>query len=364
MSFRQNKIPTEHLGPFRHTLKTARRELYIQEAESSRALSFFVTNWTERQILKAAIKFRLGDLLRMPILLNQLTKIRRLTNGVPIGILIGTRGPFQKATILLKFSDNKFGAAKLAFGTRADAQIEREIDMLRFIQTVPDLASYVPSLVHVGMAADRRFLVQSAVFPGRRHSNARRTAESLLEALAKTAGDATFSKSQGWSYLRQSFKRCSASLPVSIHDRFESILCALNKECALMSLPAPVVHRDFARWNYVVANGRPLLFDWEYSLKSGNPIQDHLHWYLLPLAVRGRVPSNRELLEISATVLSSALKFWPQAPWTPKIIQLLFDAYLLDVLLFYAEADQGLRMDSAVVCTFLKLLMGKRLHET
>lgn len=364
MNSQRQRSAIEKLGVFRRAPWTGERQLYVLDGELPRVLSFFVPNRKRRWLLRAAAELRSGGSLQAQILVDQLREIGRLTKGIPIGVMLGTPGPYQKATALIRFSNDGFGAAKVAMGPLAETPIEREIEMLRYIQSLPALASNTPSLITCGAASGRRFLVQQVVLAKAPPVSDPGAAESLLNLLAQTAGDVTYSDSQGWAYLQTAFNRWSPNLPSGIRDQFESILDGLNKNRRLMSLSAPVVHRDFTRWNYAFTDGLPLLFDWEYSLKSGNPIQDLLHWYLLPLAVHRRVPSDRGLIQILSTAHSTASKFWPHAPWTPRIVRLLFRAYLMDVLLFYAEADNGIRTDSPVVLTFLKLLMEGKRDET
>ena len=200
------------------------------------------------------------------------------------------------------------------------------------------------------------FLVQTARVGPRPPRRWIQPAAAFLWVLADTGPKEYYLESAGWRVLAAGLKRLRPRLDTVSCGLFERGIEAAGARLAGMALPAVPVHRDFAPWNAVLTANQLFVFDWEYAIESGNPVQDFLHWHLLPAAVRGCLPAKstwNQLLEGMTGHLASL----PRSRNFPReVLHGLLIAYLLDVLLFYAEADDGLRLESPVINGFLALL--------
>ncbi len=333
------------------------RALYLPSSPARKSgLDLFVPEWANRSLIGLAARVRPATGRLPEDHLCRVTALAAEAGATVAGVLVGTPGPYQKISVALHLPDGRLVVAKLALGSRAEERIAIEAQWLRRLAETAALAKQVPRLLAEGQIRGRAFLVQTVRAGPRPPRRWIHPAAAFLWALAGSGPREGYLESAGWRGLETGLKR--------LRPHLDSVSCGLlgrgieaaGTRLVGMALPATPVHRDFAPWNAVLEANQLFVFDWEYAIESGNPVQDFLHWHLLSAVVRGRLPNPSTRKHVLAGMADYLAGLSPSRNFPRTVLRGLLIAYLLDVLLFYAEADGGLRLESPVINGFLTLL--------
>jgi hypothetical protein len=203
--------------------------------------------------------------------------LRQLFGPVPVAFAIsaGTPGPARKPTLALLGPDGRpLGVAKLADGPVAVRLLQHEAGVLRAVAALPGGASLAPRLLFEGEVAGRHLTVQTVLpgrpAPGRLTPGHRRLLDTLgsgqpkpVAAMAPVA----------------SLAERIAALP-DPWPELAAARAAIGPALTDLTLPATIVHGDFAPWNLRSRAGDVVAFDWEYAQLDGLPLADEVHHLL------------------------------------------------------------------------------------
>jgi hypothetical protein len=260
-------------------------------------------------------------------------------DGCPATVLLGTPGPNNKQTVLLAGGGGvPLIIAKVASTPQAVRLLENELGWLEGLNSEAALQGCVPSPIGAARFEEVFVLFQSVGEGrfGRKRLSAEHT--GFLEALQGCGPQSSGWRGSGMrSAMERSLTACGNQLSSGWRRRAEATLGALDAALGGLSLPMRAAHRDFAPWNIRHRDGGLFVYDWEYAAKGYTPLYDLYHFLLLPLALR-REMKQADIRAVLRTVGRATLAWEPAAVARPAA-QLL--AYLLDLCLFYIEANEG-----------------------
>jgi hypothetical protein len=255
-----------------------------------------------------------------------------------LAFLIGTSGPFQKASMLAMSSlGEPISLTKLALGMLANNMVANEAAWLKTLNACPAVRDSVPHLLREGSTLNgRRFLTQSVVqgWPSA-NSFGPAHAEFLRRLGSIDCRIERFSDAR----LRNSLQSSLIQLaPLLGHERRSALQAALSECIDRLSDwrgPSVISHGDFAYWNIRTLNDRILVFDWEYAATGSSPLFDLFHFYLIAPASSGRPLNARDMNHALAPARAFALLAYPEFEWSAPIVAAHGLAYLLHTLTFY-----------------------------
>jgi hypothetical protein len=282
-----------------------------------------------------------------------------ITETPQLAFLIGTPGPFQKASILvMSLQGEPLALVKLALRARANLMIGSETAWLRTLNGCPALVNQTPKLLRAGAARSGcRYLAQSILHgrPGTRGFTALHS-DFLQRLGAIDCYVDTFANAPIQRTLRDNLAKLTASLP----DRLQSLLQSAYSDCTarLKDWRGPFVisHGDFAAWNIRTRSDAICVFDWEYAAAGMPPLFDLLHFHLIGPASSGRELGLRDMQHALAPARAFALLAYPEFEWTQGVVAALGVAYLLHTLLFYGLSRGELLESHSVVRSYCRLL--------
>lgn len=328
------------------------------------AVAFFIRN----PLLRAW-----GNVL---LLLDRLVPRSRLLSTVklerfPARILFGTSnlaetalywgfpGPLQKLTMYCPGADGEQPrVAKVALQASADHAIAQEAHWLGMLGGSQPTAKYLPQLLdHGTLPCGRRYLAMLALPQGRQMQQFNDLHRNFLKVLAgQSVRVGPWRESAPFMRLK---KRIIAILPlIEPHhqDLLQNTLDEIDRLIGAQALPACLVHSDFTPWNLGIADGKLFVFDWEYAEAAGNPLQDFLHFHLMPRALQ-HWPMRTALMPwLVAAAAAHGKEVFGSESGVGEASGALALHYLLDTVTFYAEASGYLAPKHPVVRTYLRLL--------
>ncbi len=302
---------------------------------------------------------RLPRLTLPPASTMELCNELAITDSPQLAFLIGTPGPYQKASILVMSSQGDACAlVKVALRARANVMVGAETTWLRTLNCCPTLDGAVPGLLRAGSARNGcRYLVQSLLRgrPGTRAFTSLH-ADFLQRLGAVDCYTETFTRSPIHRSLHHDFAKLEAALP----ERWRSLFRTALAECAhsLQSWQGPFVisHGDFATWNIRTQNDSIRVFDWEYASAGASPLFDLFHFHLIGPASSGRDLGVRDMRHALSPARAYALLTYPDFDWSPAVVAAHGLAYLLRTLLFYGLSRGELLESHFVVRAYCNLI--------
>jgi hypothetical protein len=357
-----DRVEWRVLYPFRA------RPLLLPNGEASRAraaLEVFVGNPLLRWV--GHLLLGLDNLLPWHIL------PRVKLNEFPLGVLFGPHsaeralcavqcgspGPFSKLSVFCPADEvEPAKVAKIALEASADRSVHREAYWLRTLGSSGAAAPFLPQLLTHGVLPCGRAFITLSFLPGNASSS--RFGRLHREFLAVLAG--LTPKTSHWfagsavHRLRQRSDALAALLTPGRRASFAAALDDIRRGLGRRSIPACLVHGDFAAWNVRIAEQRLYVFDWEYAEANGNPLQDFVHFHLIARAIRrGSVGAGwmRNLLRRAAVHADQI--FGPDSGVAEAAGPLALH-YLLETVVFYVEASGYLDLNHPVIRAYLGLL--------
>jgi hypothetical protein len=274
-------------------------------------------------------------------------------------LFVGFPGPLQKLTVYCPGHNGDPGkVAKVALQPSANDAIAQEAHWLDKLNRSEPMAEFLPELLLQGtLPCGRRYISMLALPQGMSSAHFGAPHYAFLRVLAQQK-PALYVWQQSEAYKRL-HTRTHAVLPL-IDQRYHGLLLGalaeVEQQIGNRELPASMVHGDFAPWNLRLNNGHLFVFDWEYAEACGNPLQDFLHFHLIPRALQ-RWPLRTRWMPglLAKTVEFSNRMFGPDSG-VAAASGALITHYLLDTVTFYIDASGNLDMQHPVINTYLRLL--------
>lgn len=290
------------------------------------------------------------------LLLGGQVHVSEITN---IAMYCGSPGPLQKLTMYCPNRDGEPGlVAKVAMARGANHVIAREADWLSALSGDVRIAQFLPRLLQQGaLACDRNYLVMQALPPGFSSAEFDRRHFDFLRLLAQR-NPALYAWNQSPAYLRlgQRMRDIEPLIDEPHRLLLQAVLDDIERAIGLRELPACLVHSDFAPWNLRLTRDRLFVFDWEYAEDGGNPLQDFLHFHLLPRALK-RLPLRLDYMPgLLANTQAYADTMFGAGSGVAAASSVLTLQYLLETITFYVQVSGYLATEHPVMRTYLKLL--------
>jgi hypothetical protein len=273
-------------------------------------------------------------------------------------LYIGSPGPLQKMTLYCPGSTSMNRVTKVALNPSANDAIIREAYWLRTVGESTEIAAFLPRLLDEGMlACGRSFLSMQALPHGVFSTRFDRRHRHFLKLLAHFRPELTpWVQSEAHMRLRERMQRALPLMDQQYRDLLLSALEEVEYEIGQRRLPTCLIHSDFAPWNVRLAEQHLYVFDWEYAEKSGNPIQDFLHFHLIPRVLSRWPMGVSGMPVILAEVAAYARAVYGDDSGVAESCGALAMHYLLDTLTFYTTASGYLGLTHPVVRGYLELL--------
>lgn len=275
-------------------------------------------------------------------------------------IYVGSPGPLQKLTILCPcHGDEPARVAKVSLHASADAVVAREAQWLRTLGAAPTTEGFVPRLLDDGaLPGGRRYIVMTALPEGATSLRFGPQHRAFLAALAEKGRSEHWSASAAVTRLRERIRAVCALLGEAHCRLLEEGLLEIEASLERRPLPGCLLHGDFAPWNVRLTPERVFVFDWEYAQTSGNPLQDYLHFHLMPRVLQTRRTRvgpvfMRSLLKRAAAYAGEA---FGADSGVVEVAGPLAVHYLLDTISFYVEASGYMDARHPVMRAYLQLL--------
>ncbi len=280
-----------------------------------------------------------------------------------LAFLIGTPGPYQKASILvMSASGEPQMMVKLALRSRANKMVQAEAVWLRVLNACEPMDNAVPRLIDDGRASNGNRYVAQSIVTGRPGSPSFTAAHTdFLRRLGSI--DRHVSEFRA-SPLQRLLHDGLAELSPALSTSRRALLEAALEECTLRLKfwrgPFVISHGDFASWNVRTADGL-CVFDWEYANAGMSPLFDPLHFQLIGPASSSRGVRIRDLNQALATAKQFALATYPEFDWHARIVAAHGLAYLLHLLLFYGASRGELLEQHPVIRSYCDLIEARKL---
>jgi hypothetical protein len=307
--------------------------------------------------------FSLSDLERAKELPRELS-----TKLQGIAIFCGSPGALQKITIYCPSLLGGLGkVAKIAVHATANEAVKKESLWLEKLNHSTETAKFLPQLLQHSMLKCERYCLTMMSLPDGNSPNSFSVAHhTFLRVLAQQNPVFTeWKDSEAHIRLKQRISNLSALIDAEVWLFWQEIITEIERMTAQSVLPNLMIHGDFAHWNLKQINTDLLVFDWEYAETHGNPLQDFLHFHLIPQAL-GRSSLNKKsmaaLLEKTVTYVD---KQFGRDIGIDKACGALTLHYLLDTITFYAEASGYLDDKHPVLYGYTQMLKQRNqwLHE-
>jgi len=286
------------------------------------------------------------------------------SNLAETALYCGFPGPLQKLTMYYPGTDGEPGrVAKIALHASADPAIEQEAHWLGMLSESPLTAPYLPRLLdHGKLPCGRRYLAMLAVPQGRRVMRFNHLHRNFLKVLAQQHITVKpWRESAPFLRLKQRVAAIQSLVAPEHRELIQNVFNEIENRIGDQALPACMVHSDFTPWNLGISNGKLFVFDWEYAEENGNPLQDFLHFHLMPRALQ-RLPMRVALMPLLiADASRHGRDTFGEHSGVLEAGGVLTLHYLLDTVTFYTEASDHLDPKHPVVRDYVRLLESR--HE-
>lgn len=336
----------------------------LDTAQARSAIDFFISNpllrtwgnllltldqWIPRSMLLSKVKLE-----QFPTYI-----LFDASDPTETALYCGFPGPLQKLTMYCPGRDGAAGrVVKIAMHASADNAIAREAHWLGTLGSSEQTANFLPRLLQHGtLPCGRRFLAMQALPQGLPAAQFGELHRDFLKVLAlHTAPMTAWRETAAYARLEQ---RLSSVLPLVAPQQrhvLQSVFDEIGESIGTHQLPSCLAHADFVPWNLRLTQNRLFVFDWEYAEASGNPLQDFLHFHLLPRALR-RWPLRTALMpKLLAQAGDHADDVFGRDSGVAEACGALMLHYLLDTVTFYTAASGALDLKHPVQRTYMRLL--------
>ena len=274
-------------------------------------------------------------------------------------LFFGFPGPLQKLTVYSPGKNGEFGmVAKVALHPSANDAIAQEAHWLAKLNRSQAVRNFLPRLLMEGtLSCGRRYISMLALPPGLSSSQFGPAHYAFLRVLAQQKPALYLWRDcEAFRRLQQRLQAISPLLPAEQRGLLLDALDEVNRQIGEQELPASMVHGDFAPWNLRVCDGQLFVFDWEYAEACGNPLQDFLHFHLIPRALNRWPLRTRWMPALLAQTEQYADEMFGPDSGVGRASGALVTHYLLDTIAFYVEASGEFDIDHPVLNTYLRLL--------
>lgn len=333
-------------------------------AQARNAIAFFISNpWLRAwgNLLLTLDQWMPRTLLLSKVKLEQFPThlLFDASDLTETALYCGNPGPLQKLTMYCPGRDGAPGrVVKIAMHASADNAIALEAHWLGTLGNSEQTANFLPRLLQQGtLPYGRRFLAMQALPQGLPAAQFGELHRDFLKVLAGHAAPLTaWNATAAYARLEQ---RLSIVLPlVSPQHRrlLQTAFDEIGESIGTHQLPSCLAHADFVPWNLRLTQNQLYVFDWEYAEASGNPLQDFLHFHLLPRALR-RWPLRTALMpKLLVQACDHANRVFGADSGVAAACGALTLHYLLDTITFYTAASGHLDLKHPVLRTYLRLL--------
>ncbi len=276
-----------------------------------------------------------------------------------VALFFGFPGPLQKLTVYCPGADGEPGiVAKVALQDSANDAIAQEAHWLGKLNRLQALKVFLPRLLAEGiLPCGRRYISMLALPPGSSSSHFDTPHYAFLRVLAQQKPMLyLWRQSEAYQRLQRRLQAISPLLQPSQQTLLLDALNEVDLQIGDRELPASMVHGDFAPWNLRICDGQLFVFDWEYAEACGNPLQDFLHFHLIPRALQRWPLRTRWMPGLLQKTRQFADRLFGADSGVAAASGALITHYLLDTITFYAEASGELDMQHPVISTYMRLL--------
>lgn len=274
-------------------------------------------------------------------------------------LFCGYPGPLQKLTMYCPGPDGAPGkVAKLAMATSANQAIEHEARWLHKLGRAQRIAEFLPQLLLQGaLPCGLRYLAMQALPSGISSSQFDQRHFNFLRLIAQQKPTlCVWNKSPAFMRLHKRLQKIMPLIDRQSGEMLQAVLSEIDQKIGHRELPVCIVHSDFTPWNLRLTRNQLFVFDWEYAEDGGNPLQDFLHFHLLPRAL-GRWPlRSGNMPKLLTNTAAYADTMFGADSGVADASGALTLQYLLDTVSFYVEASGYLAIEHPVMRTYLRLL--------
>lgn len=275
-------------------------------------------------------------------------------------IYVGSPGPLQKLTLFCpRQDDGPARVAKVSLHASADGAVAREAHWLRTLGASPATAEFMPHLLGDGtLPGGRRYIVMTALPEGATSVRFGPQHRAFLAALAEKGRSEHWSAGTALARLRERIRAVRLLLGDAHCRLLDDGLLEVEASLEWRALPGCLLHGDFAPWNVRLTAERVFVFDWEYAQASGNPLQDYLHFHLMPRVLQPRATrvGPAFMRSLVARAAAHAVDTFGAGSRVGEAAGPLAVHYLLDTVSFYVEASGYMDARHPVMRAYLHLL--------
>lgn len=279
-----------------------------------------------------------------------------------IAMAFGNPGALQKMTIYCPDIDLAHGKiAKIALVTTANEAIIKESYWLEKLNQGAITSNHVPQLLqqssHASMLYNRAFFTMSTLPTGQSSHTFQEAHYGFLRTLARQNPlFMTWKDSVSHQRLKKRLQAIEATIGRETAMFWHDILIEIEQLTGPLALPNLMVHGDFAPWNLREFKQALLVFDWEYAQMYGNPLQDYIHFHLVPQVLRHKNVSHKKMACLLTQTTRYADKQFGLELGIGQASGALMMHYLLDTMTFYVKASGYLDMEHPVIRQYTRLL--------
>jgi hypothetical protein len=276
-----------------------------------------------------------------------------------IAIFCGSPGPLQKITIHYPDAAGGLGkVAKVAVHETANEAIQKEVHWLEKLNKSAEIARFLPKLLqHSVLNHQRHCLTMMSLAEGISPKTFGIAHHAFLRALAKQKPVfSEWKNSEAHLRLKLRINSLASIVNADVSKLWHEVISEIELQTARAILPNLMIHGDFATWNLRQINADLFVFDWEYAQTHGNPLQDYLHFHLIPQALKRDDLTDTVMPAILKKTMAYADKQYGKDTGIGKAAGPLTLHYLLDTITFYTEASGYLDEHHPVLQCYTSLL--------
>jgi hypothetical protein len=280
-----------------------------------------------------------------------------------IAIFCGSPGPLQKITIHCPDTLGGLGkVAKVAVHETANEAIKKESHWLEKLSYSATIARFLPQLLQHSVLNDQHHCLTMMSLPeGVSPKSFGIAHHAFLRALAQQKPVfSEWNESEAHLRLKRRIHTLSPIVSDDVSMLWQEVVSEIEQLTARTILPNFMIHGDFATWNLRQIDADLFVFDWEYAQTHGNPLQDFLHFHLIPQALKHGALSNTVMSALLKQTVAYADNQYGKDAGVGKATGPLTLHYLLDTITFYAEASGSLDDKHPVLHSYSKMLQQRK----
>lgn len=291
----------------------------------------------------------------VPTLIDKLA----VSEAPQAAFLIGTPGPYQKASMLLMSHQGEPQVfVKIAMHASADHLIGHEAKWLRKLGGSPLFTDHVPALLRHGVAENGRNYLVTTVAQGRPTSASltHRHGQFLRSLATLRYHYRAWPDSAMAIYLRQSLEALTPSLTTSLKEKLTAAIDDCSEWMRSWQGTYVAAHGDFAPWNIRKHDRGIAVFDWEYAVGGAVPLFDVLHFMIAPRIAASKRVGPKEWKTALSRAQAYAKPIFPESAWTASDVAAQGLVYLLYTVCFYSMSRNAVLESHPTIDAYLKLI--------